>query len=73
MRSAWPRCKHLLVCCPRLPLYTEGRAVDITCNCGSKTREYEYTAPDGTKTVVKTQHEAIALARKNGGTWRLKS
>lgn len=42
------------------------------CNCGSNKRQYEHTAPDGTKTVVPTQHEAIALARKLGGTWRVK-
>lgn len=46
--------------------------IRMGCNCSGNKREFEHTAPDGTKTVVKTQHEAIALARKLGGVWKIK-
>lgn len=44
------------------------------CNCGSgtKTRQFEHVAPDGTKTVVATQGEAVSMTRKQGGTWKIK-
>lgn len=42
------------------------------CNC-SKRRKFEHVAPDGKVTEVPTQAEAVALARKLGGTWRLKA
>ena len=43
------------------------------CGCGGNRRRFEHVAPDGKVTVVTSQAEAIALTRKHGGTWRLKS
>lgn len=40
------------------------------CNCG-KSKKFEHVAKDGTVTVVSSQLEAISLARKVGGTWRI--
>jgi hypothetical protein len=44
----------------------------MACNCG-KRRVYEHVAPDGARTEVKSQSEAIRLVREHGGTWKLKS
>ena len=43
------------------------------CNCGGKKRIFEYVSPDGKVKEVSSQAEAIALVRKDGGSWRLKS
>lgn len=45
------------------------------CNCGankgtSTPKSYVVTAPDGTKTSYRTDIEAIAAAKRVGGTWR---
>lgn len=43
------------------------------CNCSSATkRAFEHTAPDGTKTVVYSQSEAVRMTRQQGGTWKIK-
>lgn len=46
----------------------------MACNCGSnKTtapKSYTVTAPDGTKTSYRTDIEAIAAAKRVGGTWK---
>jgi hypothetical protein len=41
------------------------------CGCQKK-REFEYVAPDGSVTVVKSQAEAVQMVRDQGGTWRIK-
>lgn len=45
------------------------------CSCGSnatasKPKSYIVTAPDGTKKAYATDIEAIAAAKRVGGTWR---
>jgi hypothetical protein len=44
------------------------------CNCGKpKTnvqRSYLYTAPDGKRTVYKSEVEAAAAVSRSGGTYR---
>lgn len=45
------------------------------CNCGGSTRTtsgtlYEYTAPDGSKQMLRSSIEAEAKVLRNGGTWR---
>lgn len=45
------------------------------CNCGTKSgstapKSYVVTSPDGTKKTYRTDVEAIAAAKRVGGTWR---
>ena len=41
------------------------------CGC-QKTKVFVHTAPDGTKTEVNSQNEAVALTRSQGGRWAVK-
>ncbi len=45
------------------------------CNCGGtqKKQEYEVTDKDGKVTVVSSRTEALALVRKEGGSWKPKA
>ena len=41
------------------------------CGCsGGKKQEYEVTTRDGKVVVVNSRTEALALVRKEGGTWK---
>lgn len=40
------------------------------CGGGANKQKYEVVAADGKITVVNSRTEALALVRKNGGTWR---
>lgn len=43
------------------------------CNCGgAKKQEYEVTTKDGRVVTVKSRTEALALVRKEGGSWKPK-
>jgi hypothetical protein len=45
--------------------------VGCGCSGGSKSKQkYEVVASDGKVTVVDSRTEALALVRKNGGSWR---
>ena len=44
------------------------------CGCGAgKKQEYEVTGRDGKVTVVSSRTEALALVRREGGTWKPKA
>lgn len=49
----------------------------MACNCGKKkgapALSYLVTAPNGTILTYSTEIEAIASAKRLGGTWRVKS
>jgi hypothetical protein len=44
------------------------------CGCANKAKqEYEVTTKDGKTVTVKSRTEALALVRKEGGTWKQKA
>jgi hypothetical protein len=49
---------------------------EFGCGCGggsSSSQKYEVTTPDGRTIEVSSRTEALALVRREGGSWKAKS